>query len=193
MPDISYDVRKAASDVAGLARDVVYVVIGAGVLGFQRAQVQRQEINKRLAQPRSEFDQRWSAVRTDLGDTFLASEARLQELADRLENVIDRVVFRPAYSDAQAGKAIADGGDDRTQAVVSAVAAERAHAQLSERQIHLVDDDQHAFGRRFVPRRDQTHGRAGEIHVRRRLHQDEAASHVGGLFRTVLLAPACDT
>ena len=58
MPDISKDITKAANDVANVAKDAAYVVIGAGVLGFQRAQVQRQELRKRLADPKAELEQR---------------------------------------------------------------------------------------------------------------------------------------
>ena len=44
IPDLNTDVTKAAKDVAAVAKDATYVVIGAGVLGFQQAQVQRQEL-----------------------------------------------------------------------------------------------------------------------------------------------------
>ena len=44
---------KAVKDIAAVAKDATYVVIGAGVLGFQQAQVQRQELMKRLAEPKA--------------------------------------------------------------------------------------------------------------------------------------------
>jgi exonuclease VII small subunit len=91
VPEITNDIAKTARDVAAVAKDAAYVVIGAGVLGFQRAQVQRQELGKRMTDPRSELELRLSAVRSDLGDTFQATEARVEELMDRLENVIQRV------------------------------------------------------------------------------------------------------
>ncbi len=50
---------KAAKDVAAVAKDATYVVIGAGVLGYQQAQVQRQELLKRLADPKSDFEDGW--------------------------------------------------------------------------------------------------------------------------------------
>jgi hypothetical protein len=37
-------------DVTGLARDAAYVVVGLGVLGYQRAQVHRVAIERRLAE-----------------------------------------------------------------------------------------------------------------------------------------------
>ncbi len=51
IPEINTDVAKAARDVAAVAKDATYVVIGAGVLGFQQLQVQRQELKKRLGRP----------------------------------------------------------------------------------------------------------------------------------------------
>jgi hypothetical protein len=36
-----------------LARDTAYVVVGFGVLGFQRAQVRRREVQKRVEEVRS--------------------------------------------------------------------------------------------------------------------------------------------
>jgi ElaB/YqjD/DUF883 family membrane-anchored ribosome-binding protein len=91
VPEIANDITKAAKDVANVARDATYVVIGAGVLAFQRAQVERQELLKRLSDPRAGLEHRLSAVRSDLGDTVQATEARVEELMDRLENVIERV------------------------------------------------------------------------------------------------------
>ena len=48
MPDINTDITKAAKDIANVAKDATYVVIGAGVLGFQQAQVQRRELMAKL-------------------------------------------------------------------------------------------------------------------------------------------------
>ena len=48
IPDIDTDLTRAARDIAAVAKDATYVVIGAGVLGFQQVQVQRQELLKRL-------------------------------------------------------------------------------------------------------------------------------------------------
>ena len=91
VPDITTDIGKAARDVAAVARDAAYVLIGASVLGLQRLQVQRRELEKRMSDPRSELEQRLSSVRADFGDTVQATEARFQELVDRLEDVIEVV------------------------------------------------------------------------------------------------------
>lgn len=50
MPDIALplDINKAAADISNTLKDGAYVVIGLGVLWFQRAQVQRVELTKQL-------------------------------------------------------------------------------------------------------------------------------------------------
>jgi len=124
VPDISQDIRKAAGEVASVARDAGYVVIGAAVLGFQRAQVERQELKKRVAAPRAGFEQRISGVRADLGDTVQATEARLQELADRLESLIEAV------------EAIVAPFEDRLPEQARGI-AQQAHAQAREARTQL--------------------------------------------------------
>ena len=64
MPEINTDVTKAVKDIAAVAKDATYVVIGAGVLGFQQAQVQRQELMKRLAEPKAGIEDRVTAARS---------------------------------------------------------------------------------------------------------------------------------
>ena len=51
MPDIPFpniDVEKAANDFNNALKEAAYVAVGLGVLGFQRAQVQRVELTKQL-------------------------------------------------------------------------------------------------------------------------------------------------
>ncbi len=58
------DLNDLGSDVTGLARDAAYVVVGLGVLGFQRAQVERRELQRRLAAEVPSVDQRLAGVRS---------------------------------------------------------------------------------------------------------------------------------
>jgi hypothetical protein len=51
--------------VTDLARDAAYVAVGLGVLGYQRAQVQRNELKSLLSKDFS-LDQHLSTVRTEL-------------------------------------------------------------------------------------------------------------------------------
>ena len=96
MPDINTDINKAAKDIANVAKDATYVVIGAGVLGFQHAQVQRRELLAKLQEP-STFAERVSTVRSDLTDAVHSVDTRVEDLMDRVEEIIERVeaVFAP--------------------------------------------------------------------------------------------------
>ena len=91
MPDINTDFTKAAKDIAAIAKDATYVVIGAGVLGYQQAQVQRQELRKLLAQPKADIEDRVAAVRTDLSGALRNVDSTVEGLVERLEEVIERL------------------------------------------------------------------------------------------------------
>lgn len=49
-------------------RDAAYIVIGLGVIGFQRAQVRREELNKQFASQRSELEARGGEAAKLLSD-----------------------------------------------------------------------------------------------------------------------------
>jgi hypothetical protein len=58
MPDIPFpniDVEQAANDFANALKETAYVAVGLGVLGFQRAQVQRVELAKQLDDLRAQL------------------------------------------------------------------------------------------------------------------------------------------
>jgi len=50
MPDVTTNISTLSKGVTDLARDAAYVAVGLGVLAYQRAQVQRVELQKRLQQ-----------------------------------------------------------------------------------------------------------------------------------------------
>jgi exonuclease VII small subunit len=91
IPEFNADLSKAAKDVAAVAKDATYVVIGAGVLGYQQAQVQRQELLKRLAEPRADIEQRVAGVRTELGGTLHTVDTTVESLMERFEEIIERL------------------------------------------------------------------------------------------------------
>lgn len=97
MTDINTDISKAAKDIANVAKDATYVVIGAGVLGFQQAQVQRRELMAKLHEPSSGVADRVSTVRGDLTEAVRTVDAKVEDLMDRVEEIIERVeaVFAP--------------------------------------------------------------------------------------------------
>jgi ElaB/YqjD/DUF883 family membrane-anchored ribosome-binding protein len=122
MPDINTDITKAAKDIANVAKDATYVFIGAGVLGFQQAQVQRREIMAKLQEP-STMSERVSTVRGDLADAVHNMDTKVEDLMDRVEEIIERVeaVFAPfedrlpAQARDMAKQAHAQAKDARTQ------------------------------------------------------------------------------
>jgi hypothetical protein len=64
MPEVT-NISTISKGVTDLARDVAYVAVGLGVLGYQRAQVQRIELKNKLSKDLS-LDQRLSGVRTEV-------------------------------------------------------------------------------------------------------------------------------
>ncbi|HEY7915893.1 MAG TPA: hypothetical protein VIC86_02855 [Acidimicrobiales bacterium] len=91
MPEINADFNRAAKDVAAVAKDATYVVIGAGVLGYQQLQVQRQELRKRLADPKAGFEDRFNAVRSDLSGALHNVDTTVEGLMERFEEIIERL------------------------------------------------------------------------------------------------------
>jgi hypothetical protein len=57
---LPFDINKAAADLSQALKDGVYVAIGLGVLGFQRAQVRRVELTRQL--------EGWLAQTEEIGD-----------------------------------------------------------------------------------------------------------------------------
>jgi hypothetical protein len=77
MPDVT-NISSISKGVTDLARDAAYVAVGLGVLGFQRAQVQRVELQNLLSKDLS-LDQHLSSVRSEL-------TKGVTQLDDLLEN-----------------------------------------------------------------------------------------------------------
>jgi exonuclease VII small subunit len=91
IPEINTDLSKAVKDVAAVAKDATYVVIGAGVLGYQQAQVQRQELLKRLSDPKAGLEGRVAAVRTDLSGALHSVDTTVESLMERFEEIVERL------------------------------------------------------------------------------------------------------
>jgi methyl coenzyme M reductase subunit C-like uncharacterized protein (methanogenesis marker protein 7) len=83
MPEIP-EIKDVTDQVARSARDVLYVAVGLSVLGIQRAQVRRQELTKRLGEPRTVIEERLEEVRWEL-----TKQAKVVD--DAVEQVIDRI------------------------------------------------------------------------------------------------------
>lgn len=110
------DLNDLTTTVANRARDAAYVAVGLGVLGFQRAQVQRRQLQRRLA-PEVDLDQRVSEVRAAVAtgvqqlDELLegavqAMESTLQPLEDQLPPVAREVAQRVVDQAREVGNQI---------------------------------------------------------------------------------------
>ncbi len=71
------ELNDLTNDVATVAKDAAYVVVGLGVLGFQKAQVQRNEFKNKLAA--ESLDERVA----DLRAALLKSVTQVDELVEQ--------------------------------------------------------------------------------------------------------------
>ncbi len=104
MPDMTTNIGTLSKGVTDLARDAAYVAVGLGVLAYQRAQVQRVELQKRLQQDLP-LDQRIGDVRQGVAKGFrqiddLAEsavqfvESTLQPIEERLPASVTQVTTK---------------------------------------------------------------------------------------------------
>jgi hypothetical protein len=84
MPEIP-EIKDVTDQVARSARDALYVVVGLSVLGLQRAQVRRQELSKRLAEPRSVIEETLDDVRGELTKQAKVVDEAVEQVIDRIE------------------------------------------------------------------------------------------------------------
>jgi len=104
MPEVPTNLTTLSKGVTDLARDAAYVAVGLGVLGYQRAKVQRIELQNRLSQDVA-LDQRIDEVRhsvakgiqhvDDLAESAVQFvETTLQPLEDKLPPTVTQLTTR---------------------------------------------------------------------------------------------------
>ncbi len=104
MPDVPTNITALSKGVTDLARDAAYVAVGLGVLGYQRVQVQRVELQQRLSEDLS-LDDRIDEVRhgvakgihqiDDLAESAAQFvETTLQPLEDRLPQSVSQLTSK---------------------------------------------------------------------------------------------------
>ncbi len=91
MADITADITKTAKDVVDVAKDMAYVVIGAGVLGVQKVQVHRQEVQTKLQNPTIDLSGRLGAARDEITGRVAGLDGKVDLLIDRVEGLIEQV------------------------------------------------------------------------------------------------------
>ncbi len=113
MPDIAFpaiDINKAATDINNAVRETAYVAVGLGVLGFQKAQVQRVELTKQLEAQLGNLPTTInSKVEAYLGTAREQAMTAREQIAEQLSDLSKTLegAFSPARS--QLSKAIPNG------------------------------------------------------------------------------------
>ena len=90
MPDVTTNISTLSKGVTDLARDAAYVAVGLGVLGYQRAQVQRVELQNRLSQDFS-LDQRTDEVRQGVAKAFQQIDDLAESAAHFVETTLQPI------------------------------------------------------------------------------------------------------
>jgi len=90
MPEVTTNISTLSKGVTDLARDAAYVAVGLGVLGYQRAKVQRVELQNRLSQDFS-LDQRTDDVRQGVAKAFQQIDDLAESAAHFVETTLQPI------------------------------------------------------------------------------------------------------
>jgi hypothetical protein len=104
MPNVTENITTLSKGASDLARDAAYVAVGLGVLGYQRVQVRRVELQSRLSQDLA-LDQHIDEVRQNVAKGFRQIdditesavrfvETTLQPLEERLPSSVTQVTTK---------------------------------------------------------------------------------------------------
>jgi hypothetical protein len=93
MPDVTTNITTLSKGVTDLARDAAYVAVGLGVLAYQRAQVQRVELQKRLHQDMP-IDQRIGDVRQGVAKGFKSIDDLAEQAVQFVESTLQPIEER---------------------------------------------------------------------------------------------------
>lgn len=78
-------------NAASHAREAAEIVVGLGVLGFQRAQVERRQLMKRMEGTRSEAETAVEGLRSEMSKRVAEADRFLSPLLGRVEAGLSRV------------------------------------------------------------------------------------------------------
>jgi HPt (histidine-containing phosphotransfer) domain-containing protein len=84
------DVNKTANDLTKVAQDAAYVAIGLGVLGFQRAQVRRRELQSQLEGLQGQLGQVGRRTQTPVTDLRKEVAKAMKEFDKTFGQLIER-------------------------------------------------------------------------------------------------------
>lgn len=78
-------------DITKNLKDAAYIAVGLGVIGFQRAQVRRQELRKQFAEQRVVLDTQAAEAREQVTKLVKTLEERFEPVVDQVEEQLDKV------------------------------------------------------------------------------------------------------
>ncbi len=104
-----------ADDVARTAKDALYIGVGLGVIGFQKAQVQRVELTKTL---KSQV----TSLSGSVDDRVKLVEERIDALEERLDAVLDEIEAKLPEQAREIVQQAREAARDARQQVRSVVA-----------------------------------------------------------------------
>ncbi|HEX3794466.1 MAG TPA: hypothetical protein VHV57_08200 [Acidimicrobiales bacterium] len=114
MPELT-NISTISKGVTDLARDAAYVAVGLGVLGYQRAQVQRVELKNKMAKDFS-LDTRLSGVRSEITKGVSKIDDLVESAAQFVETSFAPIEGRlPASVTQLTSKAFEQGREVRSQ------------------------------------------------------------------------------
>ena len=79
------------NDVTKIVKDAAYVTVGLGVIAFQRAQVQRQELKKQLDTQLVDAREAISKLTEGMDDRRKVVEERVKDLEERFDDIEERI------------------------------------------------------------------------------------------------------
>jgi predicted nucleic acid-binding Zn-ribbon protein len=95
MPEFKFaniDIEKAATDFNNAVKEAAYVAVGLGVLGFQRAQVQRVELMKQLESQLSGLSGLSGNLNTQAEAYVKAAKEQVAELRTQLNKISSEII-----------------------------------------------------------------------------------------------------
>ncbi|HVT41710.1 MAG TPA: hypothetical protein VHD39_01915 [Acidimicrobiales bacterium] len=100
MPNVTENITTLSKGATDLARDAAYVAVGLGVLGYQRVQVRRVELQSRLSQDLA-LDQHIDEVRQGVAKGFRQIDDITESAVRFVETTLQPIEERLPASVAQ--------------------------------------------------------------------------------------------
>jgi cell division septum initiation protein DivIVA len=111
------------TDVTQSLKDAAYVAVGFSVIGFQKAQVRRQEVNRQLRGQRQQLETQLSGAREQVAGLVKGLEGAVQPVRQQIEGSLDRIEERlpgQAKDLVRGARSLAKGTEDQVRNLMGA-------------------------------------------------------------------------